>query len=233
MLELRIFMCYAPFVTNTMISAVEFKKQISKTLGDKMRAIGFRGSGFDYLMESDAFVFAFGIQASRYGGQCCAEYGIQPKEIESIGEYKLNFKKLRFSSCELRSRLAKPGKGDQWWTYSDKEEENKQIANQIFDLFISQALPTIDAFKSDPNIMDRIEVSDLENPYINVSNKLEGISPMFGDIRFAWALTKVYELKNPDKSKQFAKYGLSKLDSDSTFFGKIDFQKVIAKETGA
>ena len=217
-----------------MTSATDFKKHISKTLGDKMRSIGFRGSGFYFLQDSDNFVFTFGVQASRYGGQCCAEYGIQPKALSRIGNHELNFSKLKYSECELRKRLAKPSKGlDQWWAYSDKEDKNIQIANEMFDLFANQAMPTINAFKSNPNILDTITISDLDNCYVNVSEKLAGISPMFGNIRFAWVLANIYKGKAPKKAKQFAAYGLSKLDEQSIFFGKEDFEKILEIKSSA
>ena len=216
-----------------MISASEFKKHISKHLREKMRDIGFKGTGFSYLSDSEHFVFAFGIQASQYGGQCCAEYGIQPKEIDSTGNHKLDFKNLKYFNCELRTRLTKPGKGDQWWNYSELEEENIKIAQEICDLFVLRASPTISAFKNNPNILDKIEISDLENSYINVAKKLNGIFPPFGDIRFAWAMMRVYEKKSPGKALEFAKYGLSKLDSNSNFFAKPDFEKMVNQYHGA
>ena len=199
-----------------------------------MRSIGFKGSGFSYLMYSVEFVFAFGVQASRYGGQCCAEYGIQPKALSKIGNHELDFRKLKYFDCELRSRLTRKQSGtDQWWTYSDHQEKNIQIANEIFERFVQQALPVIDEFKKHPNIFDRIAVSDLDNCYVKVSKKLAGICPMAGDVRFAWALSKIYENNNLDKAKQFAAYGLSKLDIQSIFFGKKDFEKIITKEDSA
>lgn len=209
-----------------MISASEFKKHIAKYLQERMHSIGFKGSGFNYVAESEQFVFAFGIQVSQYGGQCCAEYGIQPKEIVRLGT---DFKKIKYFNCELRVRLMKPGKGDQWWKYSEKEEENVRIGQEIFDLFVLQASPSISAFKNDPNILDKIEISDLENCNVNVSRKLAGIYPLFGNVRFAWAMMKVYEKENPAKALQFAKYGLSKLESDSKFFAKADFEKTITQ----
>jgi len=216
-----------------MTSASDFKKHITKPLGEKMRSLGFKGSGFYYLQDSENFAFTFGIQASRYGGQCCAEYGIQPKALSKIGNHELNFAKLKYSECELRKRLTKSKGIDQWWTYSDNENKNIQIASEIFESFMSQALPTINEFKLNPNILDTITISDLENCYVNVSKKLAGISPMFGDIRFAWALSKIYEGKDLNKARQFASYGHSKLDKQSLFFGKEDFEKILKTRSSA
>jgi Domain of unknown function (DUF4304) len=102
-----------------MISASDFKKHISKTLSEKLKQIGFKGSGFYYLMDSEFFVFTIGIQASQYGGQCCVEFGIQPKSVDTNGFEKLDFKKLKYYNCELRTRLSPKGQGDYWWKYSE------------------------------------------------------------------------------------------------------------------
>lgn len=216
-----------------MISAAEFKKQISKTLAGHLKTLGFKGSGFNYIMDSDNFVFTIGVQASQWGGQCCAEFGIQPKDIDSFGDHKVDFKKLKYYHCEFRTRLATKNGSDQWWKYSDDEEKNVQVANQIFEIIVRQVVPIIELFKNDEFVLDRIEVSDLNNIFKYVADKLGGLSLMTTDIRFAWALTKIYEKRNLDKAKQFAKFGLSKLDDTSTFIGKVDFERVLQQNNGA
>jgi hypothetical protein len=75
-----------------MITAAIFKKQLSKPLKEHLLSLGFKGSGFHYLMEIEGFFLAVGIQGGRYGGRCCVEFGIQPKSIDSIGEHKIDFK---------------------------------------------------------------------------------------------------------------------------------------------
>jgi hypothetical protein len=216
-----------------MISAADFKKQISKTLAGHLKTLGFKGSGFNYIMDSENFIFTIGVQASQWGGQCCAEFGVQPKDIDSFGEHKMDFKKLKYYQCEFRTRLATNNGSDKWWQYSDDPEINIQIANQIFDIIVKQIVPIIDLFKSDIFVFDRIEVSDLNNIFKYVADKLGGMSLMTTDIRFAWALTKIYEKRNLDKAKKFAKFGLSKLDDTSTFIGKADFERVLRQNNGA
>ncbi len=211
-----------------MISAADFKKQVSKTLAGQLRTLGFKGSGFSYTMESENFIFMIGVQASRWGGQCCAEFGIQPKDIDSFGEHKIDFKKLRYYECEFRIRLGT----DQWWQYSEDLRENIQIASQIFSVVVTQVVPIVDLFKSDEFVFDRIEVSDLSN-FKCLVEKFNGVSFMTTDIRFTWALTKLYEKRNPERAKQFAKFGLSQLDSTSRFSGKSDFERVIRQNKDA
>lgn len=216
-----------------MTSAADFKRQISKTLAGHLKTLGFKGSGFNYIMDSDNFIFTIGVQASQWGGQCCAEFGIHPKDIDSFGDHKVDFKKLKYYQCEFRTRLATNNGSEQWWKYSDDQEINIQVANQIFDIVVRQVVPIIELFKGDKYVLDRIDVSDLNNIFKYVADKLGGMSLMTTDIRFAWALTKIYEKRNLDKAKQFAEFGMSKLDDKSTFIGKVDFERVLRQNNGA
>jgi hypothetical protein len=216
-----------------MITSVDFKKHISKTLSSYLKDLGFKGSGFNYLMDTDNFVFAIGIQASQHGGQCCAEFGIQPKSIDTSGFEKLDFKKLKYFNCEFRTRLAPTGQSDKWWKYSENEQGNLQIVNEIIELIKNRALPIIQLFEDNPNILETIELADLDNLYVNVPKKLLGMNLATTDIRFAWAMTKALAKTNPTKAKMFAEYGLSKLDSSSTFMGKQDFERILTENNGA
>jgi len=49
-----------------MITTAEFKKQIGQTVGQEMKGLGFEGSGFDYLQETDDFLFSVYIAPSRW-----------------------------------------------------------------------------------------------------------------------------------------------------------------------
>lgn len=215
-----------------MISAAEFKKQISKRLAEQLKTLGFKGSGFNYIMDSDDFVFTIGVQASQWGGQCCAEFGIQPKDIESIGAHKIDLKRLKYYQCEFRTRLTNNNGSDNWWTYSDDQEKNIEVANQIFDITVKKIIPIINLFKGRQFVFDRIEITDLENIFKNVADKLGGMSLMTTDIRFAWAMVKIYEKRNLKRAKQFAVFGLSKLEGTGTFIGIADFERVLQQGNG-
>ena len=190
--------------------------------------MGFKGSGFSFKMDSDDFIFIIGIQPSQYGGQCCVEFGIQPKMVDTNGFNTVDFKKIKYYNCELRTRLTPSGQGDNWWKYSDDETDNLKLANQIADLVKDRALPIINSFKSNPNILESINSTDLDNNfYKSMANKI-GMSLMTTDIRFAWVLTKVFEKTNIQKAKEFALYGINKLDTSNKFFGRRDFERVLA-----
>jgi hypothetical protein len=211
-----------------MITAADFKKHISKTLSENMKSVGFKGSGFRYFSETNDFIFVTAIQASQWGGQCCVEFGIQPKVLEIFGGKNTDAKRIKHYECEFRTRILKKD-GKQWWEYSDDEESNIETANDIFNSIRTQALPIINLFKDEADILDKVELSDLDNIFKSLPKKFAGMVLMTTDIRFAWAMTKIFEKKNLEKARQFAKYGLSKLDSSSTFMGKQDFENVLNK----
>jgi hypothetical protein len=212
-----------------MIAAATFKKQIAKPLREHLLTLGFKGSGFNYLMEIEGFFLALGIQGGRFGGRCCVEFGVHPKAIDSIGEYKIDFKKLKYYECEFRKRLTKSGTKEQWWAYSNDEFQNLLTGNDIYNSILDQVMPTVVLLKEDSNILDRIDVTDLDNIYKKLHKKIPGFPTDTTDIRFAWALTKVNETRNPKKARQFAEFGLSLLESSSTFFGKPYFEQIVRK----
>ncbi|MFY7669687.1 DUF4304 domain-containing protein [Tenacibaculum sp. MEBiC06402] len=210
----------------------EFRKQIGRYLGTKIREFGFKGSGFNYIMDSDNFVFTIGLQANRYGGSFCVELGIHPKEITNNGFEDLDFKKLKYYNCEFRTRLAKEGKGDRWWNYTDSESKNFEIIDDVI-LYISKyALPIINGLKSDTGLLERVKISDIKNRFIPIPDFKGGLTPMTTDIRLAWALAVIVEKSNPKKSLEFAKYGMKHDKSPSTFFGTKDLKRIIESYRG-
>ena len=112
--------------------------------------------------------------------------------------------------------------------YSEDAQENIEIAEEIFSIIQKDISPIIALFQSEPYILDSIEIEDLENIFKSIPKKLGGTNLITTDVRLAWALTKVYSKRDIEKAKQYAKFGLSKLDSSSNFIGKTDFENVLA-----
>jgi hypothetical protein len=216
-----------------MISAADFKKQISKPLSGQMRELGFKGSGFNYLMDTDKFVFTIGIQASQYGGQCCMEFGIQPKAVDTNGFQKIDFKKLKYYNCEFRARLSPKGQGDYWWKYSDNESENIQVVQIMLTTIKTQVIPIINKFKSTDNFLDAIQAYDLANMYTSMQRLFNGLAFGTTDIRMAWVLAKTFEKDNLPKAKEFAKYGLSKLGNSNKFFAIDELNDIATRNNEA
>jgi hypothetical protein len=210
-----------------MIKAADFKKQISKTLSTNLRALGFKGSGFDYRMLSNDFIFVIGIQTSRLGDDFFAEFGIQPKQITGIGTYEINFKKFKYYNCEFRTTLLNKNGTGSTWKFSDDPLKNVEMANDISLIVKTEIIPIIDAFLHEPYILDSIEVNDLNDIANNLPAKMGGMQLTTSDIRMAWALAMVYEKRDIQKAKEFAEFGLSKLRFRSSFMGTPDLRRII------
>jgi len=63
----------------------------------------------------------------------------------------------------------------------------------------------------------------------NPSKKLSGLNVIGTEVRLIWALSKIYERRNLKKAFDYAKLGLSKLEPNDKFLGKIDFENIILK----
>ena len=217
-----------------MITSEQFKRHISKSLSEKLKKLGFKGSGFNYKKESKDFFFVIGIQANLSGGSCCVELGIQPKEITENFGHTIDFKKLKHYDCEFRMRLTKilnkkwwnfsnKKVDNQWWEYSNSEKENIKTTKSIFESIKTQAIPIIASFENENYILDNLNKDDLTNP----ENKIGGLNLIGTETRLIWALSKIYEKRNLQKALEYAKLGLLKLDKNDKFLGKEDFENII------
>ncbi|MDM1524306.1 hypothetical protein HX088_13705 [Empedobacter sp. 225-1] len=68
-----------------------------------------------------------------------------------------------------------------------------------------------------------MDKDDLTNP----KNKIGGLNLIGTEMRLIWALSKIYEKRNPQKALEYAKIGLNKLEKNDNFLGRIDFENII------
>jgi hypothetical protein len=214
-----------------MITTADFKKLIAKPFGQEMRRCGFKGTGFNYFQETEEFLIAVFIEASRWGGSCSARFAIHPKEIEKEHNGKRNLSNLKIYQYEFIMSLTEYASG-QKWHYKDEDKENLENLSKIIASIKEKAFPVIEKFKTKPNILELFEVTELKDFHKNWT-KRTGVSIGTTDIRFAWAMTMFFEKKNKLKSQQFAKAGLTLLSKTDTFFGRSDFERVLAENNGA
>ena len=198
-----------------MITTAEFKKQVAKTFGDEMRKLGFKGSGFNYFRETDNYLFAIWIE-SRWGNSCSTGLAIHPKQVGKNSEGKLNLAKLKIHQYEFKLSLSGQGRSDRW-EYSNENEQNKKTINEIITYIKMRALPVMELFASNPNVLDRFKVSELKNFQENFTNRT-GVYIATTEIRFAWAMTLIFENKDREKARQFAEYGATQIDEDDNWF---------------
>jgi hypothetical protein len=213
-----------------MITTAEFKKQVGKTFGNEMRKLGFKGSGFDYYRETDDYLFAIWIE-SRWGGSCSTGLAIHPKQVDKNSEGKLNLEKLKIHQYEFKLSLSGQGRSDRC-EYSDEKEQNQKTINEIIVYIKEKAVPAMELFTAKPNILDGFKVSELKNFHNNFIKKT-GTSIATTEVRFAWAMTLIFENKDLVKARQFAQYGVNQLDDNASWFGMADFKRVLSENNVA
>jgi len=222
---------YAPLDRHTMITSADFKKQIAKPFGQEMRQFGFKGTGFKYHQETDEYLIAVYIDPSRWGGSCSAGFAIHPKQVDKNSMGKLDIKKIKSYQYEFKMGLTKYARGEKW-EYANDEATNLITLTKILKSIKSKAFPVIEKFKETPNILELFEINELTNFHNNWTKKT-GVFISTTEVRFAWAMTLIFESKKPHKAKQFAKWGVENLgDTDNDWFGKADFDRVL-KNNGA
>jgi len=214
-----------------MITTADFKKQIAKPFGQEMRRYGFKGTGFEYLQDTAEYLIAVYIDPSRWGGSCSAGFAIHPKQIDKDYNGKKDLTKLKTYQYEFKFGLTTNARGEKW-EYSDDEATNVVTLSIILDTIKTKAFPVIEKFKSTPNILDQFEVFEM-NKFHDNWRKRTGVFISTTDLRFAWAMTIVFENKNLEKAKQFAQWALLQPDNlNSDWFGNKDFHRVLTKNNG-
>ncbi|MBC7722145.1 MAG: DUF4304 domain-containing protein [Pedobacter sp.] len=209
-----------------MITTAEFKKHIAKSFGQEMRQYGFKGTGFEYFQNTEDFLIAIYISPGTWGGNCTAGFAIHPKQIDKHYDGKRDLEKLKIYQYEFKMGLTDYERGERW-DYADEETDNLATLTKIIKLIKEKVFPVIELFKKSPNILELFEVSEMDKFHYNWTKKT-GVTISTTDLRFAWAMTLVFEQKNIVKANEFAKWGLSNLtDSDNNWFGKKDFDRVL------
>lgn len=215
-----------------MITTADFKKQIAKPFGQEMRLYGFKGTGFEYKQETDDYLIAVYIDPGRWGGNCSAGFAIHPKRIDKDYNGKRDLTKLKTYQYEFKFGLTTYTRGERW-KYAADEFTNLVTLAKIIEAIKAKAFPVIDRFKAIPSILDQFDVTEMNKFHDNWTRRT-GVCIATTDSRFAWAMTVIYENKNLEKAKQFAKWALSKSnDDDEEWFGDKDFHRVLTKNNGA
>ncbi|TDO26984.1 hypothetical protein BC659_2299 [Sediminibacterium goheungense] len=140
--------------------------------------------------------------------------------------------KLKTDQYEFKFGLTPFARGERW-EYADDEGTNLETLSKILNIIKDKAFPVIEKFKATPNILEQFEVFEMNRFHDNLTKRL-GTSIATTDLRFAWAMTIIFENKNLAKARQFAKWALSQPNNfNSDWFGNEDFHRVLTKNKGA
>lgn len=212
-----------------MITTIEFKRQIGKSFGQEMRKYGFKGTGFEYFQDIHDFLVTVYISPGRWGASCFAGFAIHPKQIAKNSSGKLNLTKLKIYQYEFKMSVENDGLHEPKWKYADNEKANLETLSDIITTITQKVFPVIDKFKTSPNLLEEFEVSEMDDFHTNWTRKT-GTLIATSDVRFAWAITVVFEYKDLQKAKQFANWALLQLDEDDKdWFGYDDLERVAKK----
>ncbi|MGJ1361158.1 hypothetical protein ACR79B_07270 [Sphingobacterium spiritivorum] len=187
----------------------EFKEQFAPTFSKQMHQIGFTGTGHQYTMSTQTFLFAVELEINKHN-QINLFFGIQPTAILTMADYKAqNVKNIGPQSCELTIQLTKLSKKP-FWNVGINKQENEKEAHDVFTFIQKNVVPIIAKYITNPYLLDKIEPSDLNDKNI-MFQKLYGMHPVGMPSRTAWMLAIYHEDKDLARSKAFARYGLESL----------------------
>lgn len=211
-----------------MKTTTEFKKDFGKPFGKLMRELGFKGSGFKYLLEDENFIFSIEIQPSRREGRCATNLWIEFKSAVTYVEWGKYYPSI---GC---IRVTKNNDThDEWWYYKRDSKENEEIAREIAERINSRIMPIIRKFKTNLNIFDQIDTNDLGNICKQFSELLSGISMTGTENALYWLLANYYNNnKNHKRALEFAKFGLIYEVIYNMSFRRKDYETIIEQNAG-
>ena len=191
------------------MNASEFKKLVNKHFSPNIRELGWKGSGFHFYQQNQNHVVnIFGLQGSWLGGSVCCETAIHFDFLHDLAHKEINITKTTYASCLIRERLSPKGEGDWHWRFSDKEENNLNSINQIWEAFKTYGLKFYIDFANFPYPFDIIKPADLS---INTNYKILNKYYVPNQIELAWLLKEInLFIGRKEMAKHFCELGMAK-----------------------
>jgi len=195
-------------------------------LGPELRRDGFRGSGANYRRFRAPVIHVINIQGSRYGGECCVNFGIHLSLLPTIVGQAANPGKLTEPECEFRWRLAPDGQRDQWWAYGSDEASAKASAAHLVELYRDRGRPLLNGWLEFPGRFAEVTVKDLED------GRPEALPGFPTTVRAALAFARINaHLNQPDRAREFARFGLNHLGLATAL--QPEFERLLRGDTDA
>jgi hypothetical protein len=203
------------------ISSAEFKNLLTKHFAPRIRELGWTGSGYHYLnFNNPPYIYVLGFQPNRHGKEAYIEIGVHFDFIPIKG--LPNFNKLEPSYLKIRQKLT-PNNDEYWWRYGNTKKKNQELIDSIWKKFKSDGIDYFRFFKSFPGVFESIRISDLEEKEFDF---IKGIK-MPTNIGSALLLARINkEIGKKEKAKEFANYGLSKIDGPNGAALIPEFEKI-------
>ena len=203
-----------------MTSREQFLNQIKQVFTPVLKADGFTGRGITYRRVFGEVIHVLTLQGSVSGGRCCVCLGIHLSFLPAQGSLAPpDPKSIDEPSCEFRTRLTPPGQSDAWWSYGSSEQEAKESAESILQLYQHVGAPYFQRFSTFPEDFTRVTpamlTADSELPF----------PPTDGEACLALARIAQRVGRN-DEARQFAEIGLARVGRATSL--KYWFKQIIA-----
>jgi hypothetical protein len=130
----------------------QFHEHLRQAFAPRLRALGFKGSGQNFLRVTGEVIHAITIQGNKYGGSCCVNLGIHTTFLPvNVAGAPPDLKRFREVDCEFRRRLAPANKIDHWWKYSGGWFGTpRKSADRLIALFEAEGEPWFQRFATVP-----------------------------------------------------------------------------------
>ena len=208
------------------MNASEFKKLVNKHFSPNIRELGWKGSGFHFYQQNPNHVVnIFGMQGSWLGGSVCCETAINFDFLRDLAHKEIAINKKTYASCLIRERLSFRGEGDWHWRFSNKEENNLNSINQIWEAFKTYGLKFYNDFANFPYPFDIIRPEDVSTKdHYQILNKYS----IPNRIHFAWLLKEInLFIGKKELANQFAEFGMAKAIERTEGKRKDDAEKYL------
>jgi hypothetical protein len=191
------------------MNASEFKKLVNKHFSPNILELGWKGSGFHFYQPNPNHVVnIFGLQGSWFGGSVCCETAIHFDFLRGPDHKEIDITKKTYASCLIRERRSPKGEGDWHWRFSDKEENNLNSINQIWEAFRIYGLKFYNDFANFPYPFDNIKPGDLR---ISTNYKILNKYHVPNQIELTWLLKEInLFIGRKEIAKDFCELGMAK-----------------------
>ena len=196
-----------------------FRDFLKQNFSPLLRTEGFKGSGTTFRRIKGEAIHIINIQGSKWGGECCVNLAVHFLFLPTtIGQPVGDYKKLRHSECEFRSRLHGPGESDHWWPYGTTDTECQSSAADLIDTYRRWGTKCFELFEPFPEVFEKITAVEMD------AGDFSKLPPTRSAlVRLALTMARIMShLRRLEKCREFAEVGLRHLGTASGLRAELE-----------
>jgi hypothetical protein len=192
-----------------MDASERFHQILKSDFAPLLRAGGFKGSGSTFRRLTGERIDVINVQGSRYGGQCCVNFGVHFSFLPLIGSQVADPKKLKEYECTFHERLHEATESDHWWSYGASDAEAEASASSLVDMYKRRGEVFFGLFEPFPDVFEEISPSEMNDESAGVFSRKFGPSSR---VSAALIMSRIMKhIGHVDRSREFAAVGLANL----------------------